>query len=227
MLGYYKQDGADGRRRFATAGCTRATWAICPAASCSSAAGRRTSSSSTAGSTIRRISSGPWTSLPACGAGGWWRSARPSAGSADRVVIVVEPSGTVRADALTDTIRRRIGDLFGLYVGRRGARAERHGGRARRAAKCSARRPRRATSAAIARAGLQTRRGRRKRGGVTGDRRAQMGSRHGGKDSMDRRQAAGVEQRCATFADAPTPGHDGDRSRARPVRGRRSAAGRR
>jgi fatty-acyl-CoA synthase len=37
-------------------------------------------------------------------------------GRADRVVIVVEPSGTVAADVLTDTIRRRIGDLFGLYV---------------------------------------------------------------------------------------------------------------
>jgi len=31
-------------------------------------------------------------------------------------VIVVEPSGTVPADVLTDSIRRRIGDLFGLYV---------------------------------------------------------------------------------------------------------------
>jgi fatty-acyl-CoA synthase len=37
-------------------------------------------------------------------------------GHADRVVIVVEPSGTVPADLLIDTIRREIGDLFGLYV---------------------------------------------------------------------------------------------------------------
>jgi fatty-acyl-CoA synthase len=37
-------------------------------------------------------------------------------GHADRVVIVVEPSGTVPADVLTGQIRREIGDLFGLYV---------------------------------------------------------------------------------------------------------------
>ena len=37
-------------------------------------------------------------------------------GHADRVVIVVEPSGTVPADALTDAIRREIAGLFGLYV---------------------------------------------------------------------------------------------------------------
>jgi fatty-acyl-CoA synthase len=37
-------------------------------------------------------------------------------GRADRVVIVVEPSGTVPSDELADAIRRRIGDLFGLYV---------------------------------------------------------------------------------------------------------------
>jgi fatty-acyl-CoA synthase len=37
-------------------------------------------------------------------------------GQADRVVIVVEPSGTVPADELTGQIRREIGDLFGLYV---------------------------------------------------------------------------------------------------------------
>jgi fatty-acyl-CoA synthase len=37
-------------------------------------------------------------------------------GQADRVVIVVEPSGTVPADVLTGQIRREIGDLFGLYV---------------------------------------------------------------------------------------------------------------
>ncbi len=69
-------------------------------------------------------------------------------GQPDRVVIVVEPSGTVPADALTDAIRRRIGDLFGLLRRRRGAGAERHGRRGRRAARCSARRRRRATSAA-------------------------------------------------------------------------------
>jgi acyl-CoA synthetase (AMP-forming)/AMP-acid ligase II len=37
-------------------------------------------------------------------------------GRADRVVIVVEPSGTVAAEALAESIRRRIADLFGLYV---------------------------------------------------------------------------------------------------------------
>ena len=37
-------------------------------------------------------------------------------GRADRVVIVVEPNGTAPAAALTDAIRRRVGDLFGLYV---------------------------------------------------------------------------------------------------------------
>lgn len=37
-------------------------------------------------------------------------------GRPDRVVIVVEPSGTVPADALTDSIRRQVSDLFGLYV---------------------------------------------------------------------------------------------------------------
>jgi len=35
---------------------------------------------------------------------------------ADRVVVVVEPSGTVAPDVLTDAIRQEIGDLFGLYV---------------------------------------------------------------------------------------------------------------
>jgi len=39
-----------------------------------------------------------------------------SSGRADRVVIVVEPSGTVPAEELTGTIRREIGNLFGLYV---------------------------------------------------------------------------------------------------------------
>ena len=37
-------------------------------------------------------------------------------GQADRVVIVVERSGTVPADVLAGTIRREISDLFGLYV---------------------------------------------------------------------------------------------------------------
>jgi len=37
-------------------------------------------------------------------------------GEADRVVIVAEPSGTVPPDALVEAIRRRIGNLFGLYV---------------------------------------------------------------------------------------------------------------
>jgi acyl-CoA synthetase (AMP-forming)/AMP-acid ligase II len=31
-------------------------------------------------------------------------------------VIVVEPNGTVPPDALTETIRRQVGDVFGLYV---------------------------------------------------------------------------------------------------------------
>ena len=37
-------------------------------------------------------------------------------GKADRAVIVVEPSGTVPADVLTDAIRRRIVDLCGLLI---------------------------------------------------------------------------------------------------------------
>jgi fatty-acyl-CoA synthase len=37
-------------------------------------------------------------------------------GRADRVVIVVEPSGTVATDALAETIRRQVGSMFGLYV---------------------------------------------------------------------------------------------------------------
>jgi acyl-CoA synthetase (AMP-forming)/AMP-acid ligase II len=37
-------------------------------------------------------------------------------GRADRVIMVVEPSGTVSAETLTETVRRRIGDVFGLYV---------------------------------------------------------------------------------------------------------------
>src|SRR5439155_13625027 len=36
--------------------------------------------------------------------------------AADRVVLVVEPSGTASSEALTDAIRRRIADVFGLYV---------------------------------------------------------------------------------------------------------------
>jgi fatty-acyl-CoA synthase len=37
-------------------------------------------------------------------------------GGPDRVAIVAEPSGTVTPDALVESIRRRIGDLCGLYV---------------------------------------------------------------------------------------------------------------
>ena len=37
-------------------------------------------------------------------------------GRPDRVVIVVEPSGTVPGDVLTGAIRRQVSDLFGLYV---------------------------------------------------------------------------------------------------------------
>ena len=37
-------------------------------------------------------------------------------GRPDRVVIAVEPSGTVPSDALIDSIRRQVSDLFGLYV---------------------------------------------------------------------------------------------------------------
>ncbi len=37
-------------------------------------------------------------------------------GGPDRVVMVVEPSGTIGADALIDNVRRRIRDLHGLYV---------------------------------------------------------------------------------------------------------------
>ncbi len=36
--------------------------------------------------------------------------------SAERVVMVVEPSGTAQAGELVDAIRRRVGDLFGVYV---------------------------------------------------------------------------------------------------------------
>ncbi|MFI5178352.1 MAG: fatty acyl-AMP ligase [Vicinamibacterales bacterium] len=37
-------------------------------------------------------------------------------GQKDRVVLVVEPSGTVPGGSLTDAIRRQVSDLFGLYV---------------------------------------------------------------------------------------------------------------
>jgi fatty-acyl-CoA synthase len=37
-------------------------------------------------------------------------------GRADRVIIVVEPSGTVPGATLTEAIRRQVSDLFGLYV---------------------------------------------------------------------------------------------------------------
>ena len=67
------------------------------------------------------------TISPACAAAAWSRSERPRAARADRVVIVVEPSGTVAATRSRDAIRRRIGDLFGLYVDEVVARAERHG----------------------------------------------------------------------------------------------------
>ncbi len=40
----------------------------------------------------------------------------PQLGGPDRVAIIAEPSGTVSADALVESIRRRIGDLCGLYV---------------------------------------------------------------------------------------------------------------
>jgi fatty-acyl-CoA synthase len=37
-------------------------------------------------------------------------------GRPDGVVVVVEPSGTVAVESLVESIRRRIGDLFSLYV---------------------------------------------------------------------------------------------------------------
>jgi len=40
----------------------------------------------------------------------------PEAGRPDRVVIVLEPNGTVPAETLIDSIRRRIGDRFGLSL---------------------------------------------------------------------------------------------------------------
>ena len=45
--------------------------------------------------------------------------------AADRVVMVVERSNAAAADGLVDAIRRRIGDVFGLYVERRRLRPER------------------------------------------------------------------------------------------------------
>jgi fatty-acyl-CoA synthase len=60
-------------------------------------------------------------------------------GRADRAVIVVEPSGTVPPDVLTDAIRRRIVDLYGLLVDHvllvpRGTVARTTSGKVRRAA---------------------------------------------------------------------------------------------
>jgi fatty-acyl-CoA synthase len=60
-------------------------------------------------------------------------------GRADRAVIVAEPSGTVPADVLTDAIRRRIVDLYGLLVDDvllvpRGTVARTTSGKVRRAA---------------------------------------------------------------------------------------------
>ena len=49
-------------------------------------------------------------------------------GQADRVVIVVEPSGTVPAEVLTETIRRRDPRSVRTLRGRRGDRAKRNGG---------------------------------------------------------------------------------------------------
>ena len=66
-------------------------------------------------------------------------------GQADRVVIVVEPSGTVPSDVLAETIRREIRDLFGLYVDEVARRRAAERWRARPAGRCSGRRPRRAT----------------------------------------------------------------------------------
>ena len=37
-------------------------------------------------------------------------------GAADRVVIVLEPTGAVEAGVLTQSIRQRIADVCGLYV---------------------------------------------------------------------------------------------------------------
>jgi len=37
-------------------------------------------------------------------------------GATDRVVMVIEPSGTVAADELRESVRRRVSDVFGLFV---------------------------------------------------------------------------------------------------------------
>jgi long chain fatty acid CoA FadD26 len=37
-------------------------------------------------------------------------------GAAERIVLVVEPNGTLPAERLVEAIRRRISDVFGLYV---------------------------------------------------------------------------------------------------------------
>jgi len=37
-------------------------------------------------------------------------------GLPDRVVVVFEPNGTADLDAVTDAMRRRVGDALGLYV---------------------------------------------------------------------------------------------------------------
>ena len=106
-------------------------------ASFSSAAARRTSSSSTAGSITRRTSNGRWTALTACAADAWWRSGRSESGGADRVVIVVEPTGTVPPGVLTDAIRREIGDSSAcMWTTSRWCGVEPSAGR--RAARCSA-----------------------------------------------------------------------------------------
>jgi fatty-acyl-CoA synthase len=40
----------------------------------------------------------------------------PRAGAADRVVVIVEPSGAVVADVLVAAVRQRVRDVCGLYV---------------------------------------------------------------------------------------------------------------
>jgi fatty-acyl-CoA synthase len=68
-------------------------------------------------------------------------------GVPDRVVVVVEASGTVAAEALTASIRKQVAGAFGVYVDDvvhvPAARSAE-----RRAGKCSAPRRRRATSGA-------------------------------------------------------------------------------
>ncbi len=94
---------------------------------------------STAGNTTPRTWSGASTIWPASGAAAWPRSGRRYAGRSERAVIVVEPSGTVPADVLTDAIRRRIVDLCGLLIHdvvlvRRGMVARTTSGKVQRAA---------------------------------------------------------------------------------------------